>query len=132
VSPELAAVLDAHGAAIAKVVGLDGAPVVKWLFPSEAGTMFDGRNVRRALARYGRRALGRPVKPHDLRHTYGSQLIAAGASPVYVQRQMGHASVAITVDLYGSGLPLDARGGVAALDAVPATTPATTGGRGRA
>jgi integrase len=54
VSPELAAVLDAHAAAIAKVVGLDGVPVVSWLLPSEAGTMFDGRNVRRAIARFGR------------------------------------------------------------------------------
>jgi len=117
VSPELAAVLDAHAGAIAKVVGLDGTPVVPWLFPSKTRTMLDGRNVRRAVARFGRRArLGRPLKPHDLRHTFGSQLIAAGLSPVYVQRQMGHASVQITVDLYGSGLPLDGGGGVAVLD----------------
>jgi integrase len=66
-----------------------------------------------------------------LRHTFGSQLIAAGKSPVYVQRQMGHASVATTVDLYGSGLPLEDRSGVDVLDA-PATSVATKGGRGRA
>jgi integrase len=117
VSPALAAILDAHAAALGKVVGLDGAPVVPWLFPSQAGTMLEGRNVRRALARLAQRArLGRSLTPHDLRHTFGSQLIAAGLSPVYVQRQMGHASVQITVDLYGSGLPLEARGGVAVLD----------------
>src|SRR5499427_1248467 len=134
VSRQLAEVLDAHTAAIAKVVGLDGAPVVRWLFPSGAGTMLDGRNVRRALARLAEGAgLERGLGPHDLRHTFGSQLIAAGKSPVYVQRQMGHASVATTVDLYGSGLPLEDRAGVAALDdAAPATNPATTGRRGRA
>jgi hypothetical protein len=33
---------------------------------------------------------------------------------------MGHASVAITVDLYGSGLPLAERHGVAILDTRPA------------
>lgn len=134
VSRQLAEVLDAHVAALAKVVGLDGKPVVAWLFPSEAGTMLDGRNVRRALARLAEGAeLGRSLKPHDLRHTFGSQLIAAGKSPVYVQRQMGHASVGTTVDLYGSGLPLEDRSGVDALDHVaPATTVATTGRRGRA
>ena len=74
--------------------------------------------------------LGRRLGPHDLRHTVASQLIAAGKSPVYVQRQMGHASVSTTVDLYGSGLPLEDRAGVDALDA-PATT-ATTTARGKA
>ena len=133
VSAQLAAVLDAHAGALAKVVGLDGAPVVAWLFPSAAGTMLDGRNVRRALARLAvGAALGRGLGPHDLRHTVASQLIAAGKSPVYVQRQLGHASVATTVDLYGSGLPLEDRGGVDVLDAAPATNPATTGWRGRA
>src|SRR5262252_173910 len=135
ISPQLSTVLDAHSAGLVKVVRLeDGAPVVEWLFPSEAGTMLDGRNVRRALARLaGHAGLGRGLGPHDLRHTFGSQLIAAGKSPVYVQRQMGHASVATTVDLYGSGLPLEDRAGVAALDdAAPATNPATTGRRGRA
>ena len=37
------------------------------------------------------------------------------AQSVYVQRQMGHASVSTTVDLYGSGLPLEDRHGVDAL-----------------
>jgi integrase len=127
VSAELAAVLDPHAAAIRKVVGLDGTPVVAWLFPSEARTMLDGRNVRRALARLSEGAqLGRTLNPHDLRHTFGSQLIAAGKSPVYVQRQMGHASVQTTVDLYGTGLPLEDRRGVDALDAGGATS--TAGG----
>lgn len=133
VSRELAGVLDAHAAALAKVVRLDGEPVTPWLFPSEAGTMLDGRNVRRALARLAAGAcLGRRLGPHDLRHTVGSQLISAGKSPVYVQRLLGHASLATTVDLYGSGLPLEDRAGVDVLDAAPATSPATTGRRGRA
>jgi integrase len=122
VSRELAAILEAHVAALGKVVRLDGTPVSPWLFPSEAGTMLDGRNVRRALARLAAGAgLGRNLGPHDLRHTVGSQLIAAGKSPVYVQRLLGHASLATTVDLYGSGLPLEDRAGVDALDAVVAT-----------
>ena len=133
VSPQLAAVLEAHLGALGKVVGLDGAPVVRWIFPSLEGTMLDDRNVRRTLARLAAGAkLGRGLGPHDLRHTFGSQLIAAGKSPVYVQRQMGHASVATTVDLYGSGLPMEDRAGVDVLDAAPATNPATKSRGGRA
>ncbi len=37
---------------------------------------------------------------HDLRHTYGSILIAAGADVTYVQRQMGHASPQVTLRAY--------------------------------
>jgi integrase len=113
VASDLAVILELHVAALGKVVGMDGAPVVPWLFPSESGTMLDGRNVRRACARLAEGAkLGRTLKPHDLRHTFGSQCVAAGLSPVYVQRQMGHASVQTTIDLYGSGLPLEDRHGV--------------------
>lgn len=64
------------------------------------------KTVRRAMIRL-LAATGLPtwLTPHALRHTYGSQLIAAGVSPVYVQQQMGHASITMTVDTYGSWLP---------------------------
>ncbi len=38
---------------------------------------------------------------HSLRHTFASILIAAGHNPKYIQRQMGHGSIEITMDLYG-------------------------------
>jgi integrase len=41
---------------------------------------------------------------HCLRHTYASTLLAAGAPPQYVQQQLGHASITLTVDVYGSWL----------------------------
>ncbi len=37
---------------------------------------------------------------HTIRHTYATRLIMAGANPVYVQRQLGHSSIKLTVDLY--------------------------------
>jgi len=43
--------------------------------------------------------------PHSLRHSFGSLLVASGASLAYVQQQMGHASITMTVDVYGSWLP---------------------------
>jgi integrase len=37
---------------------------------------------------------------HDLRRTFGSLLIAQGCDVVYVSRQMGHSSVAVTLSVY--------------------------------
>jgi integrase len=53
---------------------------------------------------------------HDMRHTYASTLLAAGVSPVYVKEQLGHASIAITVDIYGHLIPNANRDAVNKLD----------------
>jgi integrase len=39
--------------------------------------------------------------PYSLRHTFAKLHLEAGTSPVYVQRQLGHANISITVDRYG-------------------------------
>jgi site-specific recombinase XerD len=38
---------------------------------------------------------------NDLRHTCGSLWLGAGADPKVVQRILGHASAAMTMDFYG-------------------------------
>ncbi|MGX5653671.1 tyrosine-type recombinase/integrase [Geodermatophilus nigrescens] len=43
------------------------------------------------------------ITPHDLRHTAASLAVASGASVKAVQRMLGHASAAMTLDVY-SGL----------------------------
>ena len=43
------------------------------------------------------------VTPHDLRHTAASLAVASGATVKAVQRMLGHASAAMTLDVY-SGL----------------------------
>ena len=42
---------------------------------------------------------------HQLRHTYASLMIAAGAHPKYIQGQLGHASSQVTMDVYGHLFP---------------------------
>ena len=41
------------------------------------------------------------VRVHNLRHTAASLWLAAGADPKVVQRVLGHATAAMTMDLYG-------------------------------
>jgi integrase len=43
--------------------------------------------------------------PHSLRHTFASILISEGKSPAYVQQQLGHEDVSLTINTYGAWLP---------------------------
>ena len=45
------------------------------------------------------------VRLHDLRHTFCSLLIDQGANPKYIQSQLGHSSIMITMDRYGHLMP---------------------------
>ncbi len=72
------------------------------VFPSEAGTPWDNTNmVRRCFLRALRKAGLPKIRFHDLRHTYASLLIAQGEHPKYIQTQMGHSSINVTMDIYG-------------------------------
>ena len=51
-----------------------------------------------------------------LRHTFASLLLQAGVSPAYVQRQLGHASIQLTVDTYWRWLPMGNKAAVDGLD----------------
>ncbi len=53
-----------------------------------------------------------PRNPHDLRHTYATILLMAHQSPAYVQNQLGHSSISITVDVYGHWIPGEGRKGL--------------------
>lgn len=41
-----------------------------------------------------------PLRLHDLRHTAASLMVSAGANVKVVQRQLGHASASMTLDVY--------------------------------
>jgi len=43
-------------------------------------------------------------------------LLQQGESPAYVQRQLGHASIQLTVDTYGKWLPMGNKAAVNRLD----------------
>lgn len=62
------------------------------------------------------------ISMHDLRHTAASLAISAGASPKLVQRMLGHASAAMTLDVYADLFEDDADAVADALDAARART----------
>ena len=54
--------------------------------------------------------------PHCARHTYASILLSEdGGRLLYVQEQLGHASIQETVDTYGKWLKKDGRGAMDSL-----------------
>ena len=82
-----------------------------YMFHSHTGSPMDPDNWYKRVfvptaERAGLRAVdeeddGPNVGIHTLRHSYASLLINQGESIKYVSRQLGHASINITADLYG-------------------------------
>jgi len=90
-----------------------------WLFPSDRRPIRPwARNTcaQRFRAAADAARLPRSVTAHCLRHTYATLLLEAGASPQYVQQQLGHRSISITLDLYGCGARLSAPAALGVLD----------------
>jgi integrase len=65
------------------------------------GVVIEQNYIRRQYKRVLKKAGLRELKLHALRHSFASQLLSMGESPVYVQRQLGHHSIQITCDIYG-------------------------------
>jgi integrase len=55
-------------------------------------------------------------KPHMLRYTRATHLLWQDESPVYVKEQLGHSSIRMTVDIYGSSIRRDNKRAVDRLD----------------
>ena len=74
-----------------------------WLFDAPKGGPLRESNWKRSVGwSAATAAAGVPgFRVHDLRHTAASVWLGAGADPKVVQRVLGHASAAMTMDLYG-------------------------------
>jgi integrase len=78
---------------------------VNFLFPG-----ITPRIVQNAMKRACHAAKLRVRSPHDLRHTYATLLLMGNVSPAYVQKQLGHHSITMTVDIYGHWIPGEGKG----------------------
>jgi integrase/predicted RNA-binding Zn-ribbon protein involved in translation (DUF1610 family) len=70
----------------------DGRPLVPW-------------TVSKAFGDHGRAALLPRIPLHGLRHTYATLALASGINPRIVSARLGHATVALTLDVYSHVLP---------------------------
>ncbi len=87
-------------------------PPGQLVFPTQAGTMRTKDSLNQRVVQPVQRAANRirlerglPPLPTDLsahvfRRTYATLMIEAGASPRYVQRQLGHGSAKLTLEVY--------------------------------
>jgi site-specific recombinase XerD len=62
------------------------------LFMADDGQRLSARSVDRVIREAGR-AAGLDISPGTLRHTFATNLLRAGGSPVMVARLFGHASI---------------------------------------
>jgi integrase len=101
-----------------------------WVFCTPEGDSLPTKVIARAFAS-ALKAAGLPAHftPHCLRHTFASLLLQQGESPVYVQRQLGHASITLTVDTYGRWLPMGNKAAVDRLDEATGSKLVATAGR---
>jgi hypothetical protein len=92
----------------------EGGPYVWYADPGGC----DHRDRAIVITRIGDRdrSEGAPENTPRLRHTFASPLLQQGASPAYVQRQLGHASIQLTVDTYGKWLPMGDKPTIDGLD----------------
>jgi integrase len=76
------------------------------VFAGVIGNLINPSNLRqRSFAPLLNRAGLSPITFHDLRHTCASLLFQKNVHPKFVQELLGHASVAITLDIYSHMLP---------------------------
>ncbi len=101
--------------------------VPEWVFCNEDGGPLDGDNLRhRVFYKLLEKAGLRRIRFHDLRHTFAALLLQHNESPTYVKEQLGHASIQMTVDIYGHLIPGANRQAVDRLDDATIRNPSAT------
>lgn len=83
---------------------------------STVGTFWHPRNLSRAFRAMVDKLGLPPVNFHGLRHTHITHLLRAGVHPKIASERAGHASVAITMDIYSHVLPNMQRDAAAKVD----------------
>jgi integrase len=95
-----------------------------WVFVTSNGTPYSQRNVLRDFKAVLKQAkLPAHFSPHSLRHTFATLHLLNGASVYYVQQQLGHSSIKLTVDCYGSWLKKRDTAAADRLDTLPVSEP---------
>ena len=85
---------------------------------SQAATQYDTANYLRAFRDVLTKAKlpAKEIRPHDLRHSTASLLIGFGVDPRTVSNILGHATTAMTMDIYTRGQQTNGRAALEELE----------------
>ena len=76
------------------------------VFPTPLGAVWRKDNFMAWVYRPAVRRSGlAPLRFHDLRHTFAALMVRANAHPKMLQAQLGHTSIAVTLNTYGHLFP---------------------------
>jgi integrase len=87
------------------------------VFTSSIGTPLLGGNLNRTFKATLHRAGLPEIRFHDLRHTCATLLLRQGVNPKFVQELLGHADIALTLNVYSHVLPDMGGAAAGAMDA---------------
>jgi integrase len=79
------------------------------VFNTEEGASVHRSTIARRFLQRLKAAGIRPMRLHDLRHTYGSLLMSQGVPLKMISELMGHASIEVTADIYLHTLDVQVR-----------------------
>jgi integrase len=88
------------------------------VFCDQLGGPLDGTSLTAAFRTLLARVGLPPLRFHDLRHTAATLMLGRGVHPKIASEMLGHATVAITLDLYSHVTPTMQQAAAAELDAV--------------
>lgn len=81
----------------------DGWQETGLVFTTKTGRPIEPRNLARAFERISTKAKLRRIRLHDLRHTTASLLKKLGVPPSDAKEILGHARIAVTLEIYTHG-----------------------------
>ena len=126
-SPDLLRALERHLVWVKAEALRCGWGEPEWLFPNDEGKPHDESRVRKFHKKGLKDAKLPNFRLYDLRHTYASLLLAAGAPITYVSAQLGHSNPGTTLKYYARWIPSRGKRWVDLLDrAANATVSAVT------
>ena len=76
-----------------------------YVFPNPTGQVLDPFRLTDTWRRLVAKAGLPKVRLHDLRHFHASVLLQANTNPKIVQERLGHATIAVTMDIYSHSIP---------------------------
>ena len=119
-TPEMVRSLERHVAWLKTEALRCGWGEPEWLFPNDQGLPLDESRVRRVFKTGLKDAKLPAFRLYDLRHTFASLLLAAGAPITYVSAQLGHVNPSTTLRYYARWIPSKGQRWVDLLDRVTA------------